>query len=173
MKIAAAPARLTEERRDGSAGLRDVTKTWKEAAEIQQKHQLFTTIPPGMIKSHTSRAFMCPYKAAERATLLHSDPPAHIRTHALTHASVCVSRPCVCKCRRRGTREIRLIAFRHQPDSPSGLEAGGCLNRCLTPSLRRAVDDETACLQPHTTQGAADCSPRHPVELRDNVRRYF
>lgn len=112
-------------------------------------------------------------KAAERATLLHSDLPAYIsvRMHSRMHQYACHGR--VCKCRRRGTREIRLIAFRHQPDSPSGLEAGGCLNRCLTPSLRRAVDDETACLQPHSTQGAADCSPRHPLELRDNVSRYF
>lgn len=62
MKVAAEPVRSTKKWRDGSAGLCDVTKTWKEAAEIQQKHKFFRTIPPRMIKSYTSRAFMCPLK---------------------------------------------------------------------------------------------------------------
>lgn len=42
--------------------LRDVTQTCKEAAGIQQKHRFFTAVPPRMIKSHTSRAVMCPLK---------------------------------------------------------------------------------------------------------------
>lgn len=135
MKIAAAPVRLTEDWRDGSTGLSDVTKTWKEAAEIQQKHKLFTMIPPRMIKSHTSRAFMCPLKQLSvQHCCIQTCQHISVRMHSRMHRYACHGR--VCKCRRRGTREIRLIAFRHQPDSPSGLEAGGCLNRCLTPSLR-------------------------------------
>lgn len=62
VKVATGPVRFTKKWRDGSTGLCDVTKTGKEAAEIQQKHKFFTTIPPRMIKSYTSRAFMCPLK---------------------------------------------------------------------------------------------------------------
>lgn len=62
MKVATGPVRFTKKWRDGSTGLCDVTKTGKEAAEIQQKHKFFIILGGIVVKSYTSRAFMCPLK---------------------------------------------------------------------------------------------------------------